>query len=252
MNITIIPLGTVSPFCYQNMNCPGFLIKYKDYNILLDCGNGVTRYFDVLNDLKKLHIFISHYHFDHYSDIYALQYASFVNHNLGLLKEKINIYLPKDDLKQRKQNIKNNEESFANYHDIDYNKNYYFDDLKVSFEDNKSHPINSYMTKLENDDYKIVYTADVGTTNLDGIVDFSKNADLLICEASLLLEHNSNSKTHLTAHTAAEIAKKAKVKKLLLTHFYPLEDKRKYLKEAQEVFKESYVAYENKKIILRR
>ena len=39
MNETRIKiLGTVAPYPKDNMNCPGYLIKNNDNNILLDCG----------------------------------------------------------------------------------------------------------------------------------------------------------------------------------------------------------------------
>ena len=40
--VIITPLGTVSPYPKNNMNCPGFLIENNDYRVLLDCGEGVT------------------------------------------------------------------------------------------------------------------------------------------------------------------------------------------------------------------
>ena len=53
-SIEVIPLGTVAPYPKDNKNCPGFLIKYKDYNIMLDCGNGCTRLMDLPKDLSNL------------------------------------------------------------------------------------------------------------------------------------------------------------------------------------------------------
>ena len=32
-NIEITPLGTVSPYCKKDCNCPGFLINYNDKKI---------------------------------------------------------------------------------------------------------------------------------------------------------------------------------------------------------------------------
>ena len=40
--ITITPLGTISPYTKGNMNCPGILINYNNKKILLDCGSGIT------------------------------------------------------------------------------------------------------------------------------------------------------------------------------------------------------------------
>ena len=91
--IAITPLGTISPYPKGDKNCPGFLVQYNNNKILLDCGAGVTRLLNFPNDLKDLNVIITHYHKDHFGDLGALQYASYVYHNLGLLDKKIKIYL---------------------------------------------------------------------------------------------------------------------------------------------------------------
>lgn len=250
--ISITPLGTISPYLKGNMNCPGFLIEYNNKKIILDCGNGITKLLNFPNDLDDMHIFISHYHIDHFGDIGCLQNASYVYHNLGQLDNKINIYIPENDIDFNKQSIVSRKDSYARYYDIRDSDVYYIDDLKISFRDNHSHTIESYMIKLQNDYFKIIYTSDIGTTNLSDVVDFCKDADLIICESSLLKVHNSPSKTHLTAFDAGMIAKEAKSKELLLTHFWPEEEKINYLEEAVKNFKNTKVAFEGKKLILRK
>ena len=108
------------------------------------------------------------------------------------------------------------------------------------------------MVKLQNSDFKIIYTSDIGTTNLIGLINFCKNADLIICESSFLQKHNANIKTHMTAYDAGILASKSNAKKLLLTHFWPEEDKKLYLEEAKQNFNHVEVAEEGKKIILKR
>lgn len=250
--IEIIPLGTVSPYPKENMNCPGFLIKYNNKNVLLDCGNGITRLLKLPKDLENLNVIITHYHKDHFGDIGALQYASYVYHNLGILNSKIKIYLPENDINFSKQMIISSPESYAEYFDIKDNFSFSVDDLNVSFKDNNSHSIESFMVKLQNKDFKIVYTSDVGITNFNALIDFCKDADLLICESSFLKRHNSNSKAHLTAYDASILAKKSNSKKLLLTHFWPEEDKNSYLNEAMQNFQNVEASHENKKLVLER
>lgn len=250
--IEIIPLGTVSPYPKENMNCPGFLIKYNNKNVLLDCGNGITRLLKLPKDLENLNVIITHYHKDHFGDIVALQYASYVYHNLGILNSKIKIYLPENDINFSKQMIISSPESYAEYFDINDNFSFSVDDLNVSFKDNNSHSIESFMVKLQNKDFKIVYTSDVGITNFNALIDFCKDADLLICESSFLKRHNSNSKAHLTAYDASILAKKSNSKKLLLTHFWPEEDKNSYLNEAMQNFQNVEASHENKKLVLER
>lgn len=250
--IEVIPLGTVSPYPKENMNCPGFLIKYNNKNVLLDCGNGITRLLKLPKDLENLNVIITHYHKDHFGDIGALQYASYVYHNLGILNSKIKIYLPENDINFSKQMIISSPESYAEYFDINDNFSFSVDDLNVSFKDNNSHSIESFMVKLQNKEFKIVYTSDVGITNFNALIDFCKDADLLICESSFLKRHNSNSKAHLTAYDASILAKKSNSKKLLLTHFWPEEDKNSYLNEAMQYFQNVEASHENKKLVLER
>lgn len=250
--IEVIPLGTVSPYPKENMNCPGFLIKYNNKNVLLDCGNGITRLLKLPKDLENLNVIITHYHKDHFGDIGALQYASYVYHNLEILNSKIKIYLPENDINFSKQMIISSPESYAEYFEINDNFSFSVDDLNVSFKDNNSHSIESFMVKLQNKDFKIVYTSDVGITNFNALIDFCKDADLLICESSFLKRHNSNSKAHLTACDAGILAKESNSKKLLLTHFWPEEDKNLYLNEAMQNFQNVEASHENKKLVLER
>ena len=250
--IKIIPLGTVSPYPRENNNCPGYLVKLKYQKILLDCGNGITRLLNLPSDLENLNIVITHYHKDHFADIGGLQYASYVYHNLGLLKNKVNIYLPKNEIDYSKKIIKNTKECYCNYIEITDNLKISIDGIDLTFKDNKSHSIESFMVKLENENFKIVYTSDIGITNIKELTEYCKNSDLIICESSLLKEYNSNMKTHFTAGDAGKLANNSNSKKLLLTHFWPEEDKRKYLDEAKKVFKETEVAEEGKILTLRR
>ena len=56
----------------------------------------------------------------------------------------------------------------------------------------------------------------------------------------------------MTSFEAGIIANKSNAKKLLLTHFWPEEDKMLYLKEAKQNFKNVEVAIESKKLILKK
>ena len=90
---------------------------------------------------------------------------------------------------------------------------------------------------------KVVYTGDTKPCNK--VVEFARNADLLIHDATFLsdLEDVAIEYGHSTARQAAEIAKEANVDKLVLTHISPrYMDERLIEKEAKEIFKNSIVA----------
>ncbi len=89
---------------------------------------------------------------------------------------------------------------------------------------------------------KIVYSGD--TRPINNMIKFSKDADVLIHEATFdsSLPEIPEEYGHTTALQAAEIAKKAGVEKLFLTHISPryLDDK-EIENDARNVFKKSFV-----------
>ncbi len=89
---------------------------------------------------------------------------------------------------------------------------------------------------------KIVFSGDTRPTK--NMISFAQDADVLIHEATFAsdLEETALNYGHSTAAHAAEIAKKAKVKALYLTHISPrYMDYRDIQDDAREIFAESYV-----------
>ncbi len=90
---------------------------------------------------------------------------------------------------------------------------------------------------------KIVYSGD--TRPCKQMIEFSSDADILIHESTFNDSHMDKSYEtgHSTASMAAEIAKKANVNKLVLTHISTrYKDNKTIEKEALEVFENSIVA----------
>lgn len=276
--ITITPLGTVSPYPKDNQNGPGFLIEYDNYRVMLDCGEGVSRQLNLQTDLNNLIIIISHLHKDHYAGLSSLAYASYVYKNLGYIDKRIPVYIPSGDKPT------DNSETFykhngwdgfveveSNLQDFDYLMNYgkenYLDFLtyqdsyryhetinhgkmEITFCKNP-HPLITYSTKIKVDDLTIVYSADTGYQN-NSLTTFSQDADLLICEATFIRGQTRIDNNHLYAYEAGKIAKEANVKRLVLTHFWPELDKELYVNEAKTYFSNTEPAQEGKKLILRK
>ena len=270
---TIKPLGTISPYCKDERNCPGFLVENDKNKVLLDCGNGITRYLSIPDDLEDLIVIISHLHKDHYADLSALAYASFVNKNLGYLQNRIKVYIPEGDKVDATEDYKDGDgwscsrKVKRNLPDFDYLMNFGHEHflefipyrekdkiehghIKISFKRNP-HQLVTHSIKLETKEGTIVYSSDTGYKN-NTLTNFSQNADILICESSYIKGQLKTSDNHLYAYEAAQIAKDANVDKLLLTHLYPEVDRSLYLQEAKQVFENTQLAEENKKLILRR
>ncbi len=92
---------------------------------------------------------------------------------------------------------------------------------------------------------KITISGD--TAPYEAFIEFAKGSDVLIHDATTdsSLKEKANEYGHSTARQAAEIALKAGVEKLYLTHISPrYRDAKPLEKEAREVFEQSYVAHD--------
>lgn len=107
--------------------------------------------------------------------------------------------------------------------------------------DNKKY-LAKNLTFKENDK-KISLVLDTSMNN--SITPFVKNSDLLICESSFdsELQEKAEEHKHLTSAQAAEIAKKSKSKKLILTHISQRysKDKKKIVNDARKIFAKSFL-----------
>ena len=86
------------------------------------------------------------------------------------------------------------------------------------------------------------YVGDAGRT--DDLVPFCQDADALVIESTYLEEEAEMAKqfSHLTARMGAELAIKAGVKKLILTHISRRYREKDVIAEAQSIFPNAVVA----------
>jgi ribonuclease Z len=89
---------------------------------------------------------------------------------------------------------------------------------------------------------KLVVVGDVGRT--EDLLEICKDADALVIESTYTEEEAEMARqfSHLTARQASELAVKAGVKKLILTHISRRYREKDVLKEAQAIFPNSTVA----------
>ena len=95
---------------------------------------------------------------------------------------------------------------------------------------------------------KVTYCTDTRPT--EGIVKHAEGADLFICEG-MYGEPEKKAKAkenkHMTFYEAAELAKRAQVRKLWLTHYSPsLNRPEEYLPAAKKIFPETEVCRDGK------
>jgi ribonuclease Z len=85
------------------------------------------------------------------------------------------------------------------------------------------------------------------------LIDFAKDADVFICEATFTseLKERSIETMHTTAGEAAEMAKKANVGILVLTHFSArYNDLTGHIAEARAVFPATFIAKDLERLVI--
>lgn len=87
----------------------------------------------------------------------------------------------------------------------------------------------------------VVYSGDTDTS--ENLVALARNADLLICESAL--PDNLRIKGHLTPSLAGEIATRASVRRLVLTHFYPECDQVDIMQQCRKTYSGSLLLAED-------
>jgi ribonuclease BN (tRNA processing enzyme) len=224
MEITILGSGTSVPLA--DRASPSVAIFIEGWFILMDIGPGTVRQLAIAGlEYQDIDcILISHFHPDHTADLihffFATRYPPVLEERkpftivapkgfdqfLELLKKPYGRWL---DLPERLMST---------------------EELKTSQKDSRqfqgftiySAPVNHTPQSLgfrieDNSGKSIAYSGDTGYC--EGIVELAREADLLILECSF--PDDEAIAGHLTPSEAGDIAARAGVKKLLLTHFYP-------------------------------
>ncbi|KXH84153.1 MBL fold metallo-hydrolase [Sporosarcina sp. HYO08] len=209
----IVPIGIWGGYPKANSATSSFLLEHEGFHCLIDCGSGVLSSLQNYLPLEKLDaVVISHYHADHIADIGSLQYSRLINYYLGKPLKPLPIYGHQEDpenfgkLSYKEQTIGipiSKEETIQ------------IGPFDVSFCETK-HPVYCLAMKFQTTDHSIVLTAD--TEWQEELVEFARDADILISEANLYEEHVGKAPGHMGGSEAGNLAHLANVKQLILTH----------------------------------
>ena len=231
MKITVI--GHWGAYPEANQATSGYLVQTEETNILLDCGSGVLSKVQSYIDLSQLDaVILSHYHADHIADIYSLQYGIMIASKSGQRQEPLFIYGHAQDEKFQSLAYK----SYCVAQSIAPNQSLTIGDLKLSFSKNVHPGPLSLATKVEDaNGKKFIYSGD--TEWSQELVNLAQEGDLFICEASLYNEQRGQIFGHLTGGETGEIAMKANVRRLVLTHLPHYGDHQQLLREAEAYYK---------------
>ena len=239
MSVTILGSGTCVP-SLKRSSC-SILMKIRDKFLLFDSGAG-TMHKLLENGVEIFDVsfvFYSHFHPDHTAELVPFLFA---NKYPDGSRRKIPLTLMAgkgfakfyDNLKnvyghwiELAPDLLTIVELDNTGHDMRE-----FDDFKVESLPVDHNPESIAYRITSSGGISMVYSGD--TDFSENLVTLSKDADLLICESALPDELKV--KGHLTPSLAGEIADRANVRKLILTHFYPECDQVDIEKECRKTY----------------
>jgi len=248
ISVTILGSGTCVP-SLRRSSC-SILTKIRDKFLLFDSGAG-TMHKLLENGIEIFEIsfvFYSHFHPDHTGELVPFLFA---NKYPDGSRRKIPLTLMAgrgfakfyDNLKnvyghwiELAPGLLNIVEFDNTCHDMKE-----FDDFKVESLPVEHNPESMAFKITSPGGISMVYSGD--TDFSENLVTLSKDADLLICESALPDELKV--KGHLTPSLAGEIATRANVRKLILTHFYPECDQVNIEKQCRKTYSGSLLLAED-------
>ncbi|WP_180994063.1 MBL fold metallo-hydrolase [Bacillus sp. Marseille-P3661] len=238
--LSITMLGTGSPRPELRRSGPAQTLSIDDETILIDCGEGTT------NQLLKAglppesikQLWFTHLHSDH-----TFGYGQFLIGGWGRGRSELTIIGPKGT-KRFHEKILDLYEEDINYRcslgrsdagirdvriiEIDKPCKVENPSLIDTTVESMIHNVPTFGYRLEINNKIIVISGD--TAPHDGIINLAKDADVLVIDAGLATGKKSPAlekiwdhlqKEHCTAEQVGQIAAKANVKKVVLTHFLP-------------------------------
>jgi len=219
----IIFLGTNGWYATQTGNTVSVLINTPKRYIVFDAGDGLHRLDKYATEDKPVDIFLSHFHLDHTIGLHIQPKFSFKNKMriFGQPGTKKTLSILVNNPFTAPYSILEKRGLHVTIHELCEGENK-IDEYKIIAAP-LIHADPCWGFRLEISDVSkkkkiISYCTDTGPC--ENLIKLSKNADVLITECSLLpTDELTPSWPHMNPHAAANAAKEAGVKKLLLSHF---------------------------------
>ena len=246
MKLTV--LGRYGPYPAAGGACSGYLLEASGYRILIDCGNGVlSRLQHYLQPWELEAVLLSHLHFDHTADLMVLRYALDYARSSAQLRRPLPLHAPPEPAAEFKR---------LPYKDLfetvplAAGEDLFLGPFALSFVETV-HSLPCLAMRIETEKGVLVYSGD--TEHFDGLAGFAAGADLFLCEANFQEKESAPvPANHLSAAGAARIARRAGVKRLLLTHLHPGLPPALSLEEARVHFQAAELAEEGESYLVSR
>ncbi|HYB87209.1 MAG TPA: MBL fold metallo-hydrolase [Streptosporangiaceae bacterium] len=229
MRLTII--GCSGSFPGPDSPASSYLLEADGFRLVLDLGNGALGTLQRHADLYGIDaVCLSHLHADHCLDLCSYYVAR--TFHPGGPRPRIPVYAPEGTASRMARSYGLDEppgmtEAFEFLTLAPGTRR--IGPFQVTTA-HVNHPVETFGFRLEHAGRVIAYSADTGESA--ALVGLAREADLLLCEASLLDGPDLPRDLHLTAGQAAQHAARAGAGRLVLTHLVPWNDPARTLEEA--------------------
>lgn len=219
MKLTILGSGTMVPT--KERAPSSYLIEKDDIKILLDCGHMTIQ--RLLERDINLHDIdaacITHFHTDHFSGLFPLVHARFVDDIYGANRNALLQIFGPATTQERFQKMREVmwPEPSETY-PLAFTEGVRSADIGSlhlqSFVVNHVPWFPSVGYRITDDERSLVYTGDLGTNQAEEFYDAINGADYLLIESGAL----KPSPNHFTAQQAVDLAARCDIKNVILTH----------------------------------
>jgi ribonuclease BN (tRNA processing enzyme) len=222
MELILLGTGTCVPRADRNSS--GYVVKDKGTIVLLDCGPGILRRMaEAKIDFREIDVIcLSHFHPDHVSDLAPFFLAT--KYTPDFARTRPLTLIGPTGLKEFFHNLSKLYGEWLENLNFPLQLEEFGEDSKefnslTIYSKKMEHSKNSIGFRIKNSENKsITYSGDTGFCK--EIVELANETDLLLIECSF--PDNRKMEEHLTPKEVGEIAKAANVKKVVLTHLYPV------------------------------
>jgi ribonuclease BN (tRNA processing enzyme) len=222
--LRVTVLGSSSAIPRPGRACSGYLVEAGGAAIVSDLGSGALSNLHRVRAAEDVDaVVISHMHADHFIDVIPMRYA--LKYGPRTHARKVALWLPPGGAAMLRKLV----DAFARESPHDFIGEVFevgeydplgtlrFGDAAVRFAPT-AHYIPTFAFRCDAGAASVAYTAD--TAPSDDVAALARRAGLFLCEATLLPgEREDAPRGHLSAFEAGELAERAEVGRLALTHY---------------------------------
>lgn len=243
----IIFLGTNGWFSTETGNTACVVCETDDYYAVFDAGDGIAKLDKYVTSGKPIYLFLSHFHLDHIIGLHTLNKFKF-EQGLSIHGQKGTRKILQDILRHPFTLPMKNLPLKVAIKELSEGDHRVPCSVTCKY---LVHADPCYGYRIMAEGKAVTYCTDTGIC--DNSLQLARNADILIHDCGENSARRYREWPHTSPAEAAELARKANVKKLILFHFSPAiytsaEDRKKAEWEAKEVFPNTVAAMDGMEI----